>query len=352
MKTIIFTGGGSGGHVIPALTLIQEIKKSYSETKIVYLGGIKSIEREVISEVEGVQYYPIQTGKLRRYFSVENFIDFFRFVFGILQAFIILLKYSRNSLVFSTGGFVALPVAIAGRLQGKKVWIHEQTSRVGLANKISSYFATKVFISFEESKKFFPTEKTIHSGYPLKSNCFEALESSLDVEGQNVLEHSLPVLLVTGGGNGSALLNDFVKENLNELTRDYLVIHQVGKNQFNEFISLKSENYIPLKFASNLVELMKVAQITISRAGAGTVMELIALKKKSVFVPLKIAQKNEQFHNASEAKKLLGSLVVSEDEFKSISWNKLRDDFETSNSETSDFELKNGTKFLVKELQK
>ena len=180
-------------------------------------------------------------------------------------------------------------MAIAGRLQGKEVWIHEQTSRVGLANKISSYFATKVFISFEESKKFFPVEKTIHSGYPLKSNCFEALESSLDVEGQNVLEHSLPVLLVTGGGNGSALLNDFVKENLNELTRDYLVIHQIGKNQFNKFNNLKSQNYIPLKFASNLVELMKVAQMTISRAGAGTVMELIALKKKSVFVPLKIA---------------------------------------------------------------
>ena len=128
--------------MIPALTLIQEIKKNYSETKIVYLGGIQSIEREVISGGEGVKYIPIQTGKLRRYFSVENFIDFF-ISFGILQAFIILLKYSRKSLVFSTGGFVALPVAIAGRLQGKEVWIHEQTSRVGLANKISKLLCDK-----------------------------------------------------------------------------------------------------------------------------------------------------------------------------------------------------------------
>ena len=174
-KQIFFTGGGSGGHVVPALTLIGAIRKS-SDINIYYVGGIRSVERELVRN-QGLEYYAIQTGKLRRYFSIDNMIDFFKFFIGIVQSLVILFKYKkRETLIFSTGGFVGLPLVIAAGILGFPVFIHEQTSRVGLANKIASYFAEKIFISFLESQKFFPEHKIIFSGYPLKDLCFTPKE--------------------------------------------------------------------------------------------------------------------------------------------------------------------------------
>ena len=128
--------------------------------------------------------------------------------------------------------------------------------------------------------------------------------------------------LITGGGNGAKLLNDFVKNDLNEIKGQYFIIHQVGEKFISEYSEMRSDYYYPVAFLDNLIELMKHAKIIISGAGAGTVMELMALQKKSIFVPLKIAQKNEQYHNAMEASKMLGSVVVTEDELKNSSFKK------------------------------
>ena len=149
-KTLVFTGGGSGGHVMPALTIIKKINEQHLYD-VHYIGGIASIERDLVRDYK-LTYHPIHTGKLRRYLSVENLKDAFRIVLGLFDSLKVLGKFkSRETLVISTGGFVSVPVVIAAFLQGKKVFIHEQTSRVGLANRICSYFAKKVFISFEES---------------------------------------------------------------------------------------------------------------------------------------------------------------------------------------------------------
>ena len=133
-EKIFFTGGGSGGHVIPAKTIITEIHQKESDIQILYIGGKKSIERKIIEEMN-IKYFPISTGKLRRYFSVENATDFFRFIFGIIQSVFILLPHRKNSLIFSTGGFVALPVVIASKILGIKSIIHEQTLLQDLQNK-------------------------------------------------------------------------------------------------------------------------------------------------------------------------------------------------------------------------
>ena len=131
MKTIIFTGGGSGGHVIPAITLIKYLREHSPDVSIQYVGGKSGIEKELISELN-ISYRGILTGKLRRYFSIQNFTDFFKFFFGVVESVIFLLKFSRKeTVIFSTGGFVSLPVVIAGRLTGKRVVVHEQTSRLG-----------------------------------------------------------------------------------------------------------------------------------------------------------------------------------------------------------------------------
>ena len=337
MKKIIFTGGGSGGHVIPAQTIIQEIQSRNIEIDLYYIGGRKSIEREIIRKVN-IKYFPIFTGKLRRYFSIENFIDFFRFIVGVIQSILILMKLRKNSLVFSTGGFVALPVVIAAKLLGIKSIIHEQTAVAGLANKISSKFCDQVLISFEKSAVNFPPSKTILTGYPVTRKCFDEPRFPIEVkEGSSInSKGERKILLITGGGNGSKLINDVIKESLHELKKSYKVFHQVGSLYESEFKELEDDNYVPFSFANSLVDLIKISDVIVSRAGAGTVMELISIGKKSIFVPLKIAQKNEQFHNASEAKDVLGSEIILEDDFNAQSLLSSLNKFESSSEKMLD----------------
>ena len=350
MKNIIFTGGGSGGHVMPAITLIKELitDKDYS---ISYIGGRDSIERHLINEFD-INYVPIFTGKLRRYISIENLIDIFKIILGTIQSFFFLLFKSRNTLIFSTGGFVSVPVVVAAKLTGKKIFIHEQTSRVGLANKVCSIFATKVFVSFEESLKFFPKGKTYLSGYPLRRECFDSKLRSDSFKSLKLSSPDRPILFVTGGGNGSLLLNNLIKEDLKYLEDHYITIHQVGQKFITDFEKFKSSSYIPVAFVGQeIIDIMKSSSIIISRAGAGTVCELIALQKRSIFIPLKIAQKNEQYHNAMEANTKLGSLVISEDELASLSIKTILETFNTQKSVETRELTASATDFLIKEIK-
>lgn len=350
-KTLIFTGGGSGGHVMPGLTIIKKINQA-GEFDVHYIGGISSIERELVADYK-LTYHPIHTGKLRRYLSVENLKDISRVFLGLFDSFKVLWKFDRKkTLVFSTGGFVSVPVVLAAKLQGKKVFIHEQTSRVGLANKICSIFADRVFISFEDSFKFFDENKTYFSGYPLREECYSDEIRPVVIQGRLVNESTKPILFITGGGNGSQLINKLIEKNLKYLTERYLVIHQTGKTYFNEFNKLKNEDYIPLAFVGQeMIDLFKLATVTISRSGAGTVCELIAVGKKSIYVPLKIAQKNEQFYNALEAHKKLGSLIIEEKELSDKSMLAALDEIGMDNPMVK-IQKQNGLQFLVEEIEK
>lgn len=317
IKHIIFTGGGSGGHVMPALTLIEKLQKR--GIAISYIGSKNGIERKLVTAAQ-LPYYTIATGKLRRYFSLQNFIDPLKIIFGIMQAFALLIPLKRrHTLVFSTGGFVSVPVVLAARVLGFKVFIHEQTARVGLANKIAGKLAHKVFISFESSRQYFPTNKVIYSGYPVRDECLKPELVHTKVNGVDLSQLKKPLFFITGGGNGSFLLNEAVKKEMKELKDKYFVFHQVGSQFLKEYEQFNDENYLAVDFISvGMIDLYKKADVIVSRAGAGTVCELMALGKPSVFVPLKIAQHNEQFHNAKEAEDKIGAKVISEDEFKSV----------------------------------
>lgn len=350
-KTLIFTGGGSGGHVMPGLTILKKINQG-GDFDVHYIGGINSIERELVADYK-LTYHPIHTGKLRRYLSVENLKDISRVFLGLFDSFKVLWKFDRKkTLVFSTGGFVSVPVVLAAKLQRKKVFIHEQTSRVGLANKICSIFADRVFISFEDSFKFFDENKTYFSGYPLREECYNDEIRPVHIQGRLINESTKPILFITGGGNGSQLINKLIEKNLKYLTERYLVIHQTGKTYFNEYNKLKSEDYIPLAFVGQeMIDLFKLATATISRSGAGTVCELIAVGKKSIYVPLKIAQKNEQFYNALEAHKKLGSLIIEEKELSDKSILAALDEIGMDNPMVK-IQKQNGLQFLVEEIEK
>lgn len=312
MKKLIFTGGGSGGHVVPALTIIKKINQ-HNEFDIHYVGGIQSIERDLVRDYN-LTYHPIHTGKLRRYLSLDNLKDVFKIILGFFESLKLLLSFKRNeTLVFSTGGFVSVPVVVAAKLLGFKIFIHEQTSRVGLANKICSKFAKKVFISFEESYNYFDRSKTTYSGYPLREECFSNEIGKVVINGVELNHLNKPIMFVTGGGNGAKLINDLIKDNFEVLISNYIIVHQVGKSFIEEYSKIKHPDYFPLAFiGKEMIDLFKLATVTVSRSGAGTVCELIAVGKKSIYIPLKIAQKNEQFYNAVEAKNKLDSIIIEE----------------------------------------
>ncbi|MDD4973751.1 MAG: UDP-N-acetylglucosamine--N-acetylmuramyl-(pentapeptide) pyrophosphoryl-undecaprenol N-acetylglucosamine transferase [Bacteriovorax sp.] len=350
-KTLIFTGGGSGGHVMPALTVLKKVNAK-NEFDIHYIGGINSIERELVADYQ-LTYHPIHTGKLRRYLSIENFKDTLKVFMGLIDAFKVLWKFSRReTLIFSTGGFVCVPVVIAAKLQCKKVFIHEQTSRVGLANKISSIFADKVFISFEDSFKYFDEKKTFYSGYPLREECYTDTINPVVINGRLLNDVSLPILFVTGGGNGAQLINKLIQRNLDVLTSRYVIVHQVGKAFINEYINYKHPNYLPVAFIGpEMIDLFKLATVTVSRSGAGTVCELIAVGKRSIYIPLKIAQKNEQFFNALEAHKKLGSIIIEEKELTDDSFLVALHQIGMTNP-MKKIQKQNGLDYLVREIQR
>ncbi len=353
-KIVIFCGGGSGGHVLPALTLIQALKSTHPEIDCQYIGGFTGIEKTLTASLD-LPYKAISTGKLRRYFSWQNFTDLFRLAFGIMQAFVFLLKLKLNGnklLVFSTGGFVTVPVAVAAKLSGVPFYLHEQTTRAGLANRVCAKFATKAFLSFEESRQFFPKEISVVVGYPLREECFTPAPASLMLDGEQIYPSSKPLLFITGGGNGSALINFLIEKNLTELLKSYKIVHQVGAQFIDKFSQLKSNDYHPFSFVGKeMIELLKLADIVISRAGAGTVAELLALQKRSYLIPLKIAQKNEQYHNAMVAVKELDSFLIEEDQLQEFDLLKSLESFkENAPATPTRVRRASATDFLVNEI--
>lgn len=324
ISRVIFCGGGSGGHVMPALTLIEEIKTKYSQIEIEYIGSYKGIECDLVGRKK-IVYHPIHTGKIRRYLSFENVVDQFRLLLGLFQAIGLMLRWSRRTtIIFSTGGFVSVPVVVAAWLTGKKVYVHEQTARIGLANKLASYFAKKFFISFEDTKKYLPAEKVVFSGYPVRDAFYHSSVHPVVINGVDLHSLSRPLIFITGGGNGSILMNDLVLKHMTWLKNNFVVLHQIGKQDYERFAGLADATYLPVQFLGDeMIDCMKLASLVVARSGAGTVCELMALKKKSIFIPLKIAQKNEQYHNAMEAKRRIGAEVIEEDQLANCDLQKL-----------------------------
>lgn len=316
---IVFTGGGSGGHSMVAITLIKYFRNRQPSIKIEYIGSHQGLEK-ILCLQNDVSYHEISTGKLRRYFSLENFLDVFKVLLGFLQCFFLFFtKLKKAEIVFSTGGFVSVAPCVVARVLGRKVYLHEQTSRLGLANKIISKFADKVFITFESSRVFLPKDKVIFSGYPLREDILSNSANFEVIKGVSLRDSRKPILFVTGGGNGAQVINELILKFKSELLDDYIIFHQVGSKFVTEYQKMESENYKVFDFiGEELISLIKAASVVISRAGAGSVCELMALNKKVVFIPLKIAQRNEQFHNAQEASKHIRVEIIEEDDLKGV----------------------------------
>ena len=309
MKRIILTGGGTAGHVTPNIALLPRLKELGDD--IQYSGSYTGIEKELI-EPFGIPYHGISSGKLRRYFSVQNFTDPFRVLKGFREAHK-LIRQLKPDVIFSKGGFVSVPVVLAGKRCKVPVIIHESDMTPGLANKIAIPSAAKVCCNFPETLKSLPEGKAVLTGSPIR----QELLSGNKIAAMDMCHFTSdkPVILVIGGSLGAVAVNNAVREALPELLKDFQIIHLCGKGKMDE--SLKDvEGYCQFEYIKNeLRNLFALADIVISRAGANAICELLALHKPNLLIPLSAnASRGDQILNARSFERQGFSLVLEEEQ--------------------------------------
>lgn len=312
---IIMTGGGTAGHVTPNVALIPSLKKNGFE--ISYIGSRDGIEKELIKR-ENIPYYEISSGKLRRYFDIKNISDPFKVLKGVLDARKILSK-EKPDIIFSKGGFVAVPVVIAASMKRIPVVCHESDITPGLANKIAAPFSNKVCVTFRESLQYIKGKKGVLTGSPIREEIFKGSRlKGLDICG---FTGKKEVLFVMGGSLGSKIINDVIRNNLNDLINEWDVIHICGKGNIDKK-NINVSGYLQFEYVSeDLPHLMAAADYIVSRAGANSIFEFLALKKPTLLIPLsKKASRGDQILNANSFKKEGYSLVLEEEEINKESF--------------------------------
>ena len=309
MKKIILTGGGTAGHVTPNLALIPSLKEHGYEIR--YIGSYQGIERKLI-EGAGIPYDGISSGKLRRYFDIKNFSDPFRVVKGYGEARK-LIKLHRPDVVFSKGGFVAVPVVLAAKHYKIPVIIHESDMTPGLANKLCLSSASKICCNFPETVANLPAEKAVLTGTPIRQ---ELLSGSAEA-GRKFCGFTAdkPVLMVIGGSLGAASVNDNVRKILPELLKEFQVVHLCGKGKTDESLN-GTAGYVQYEYIQDeLPDLFAMADIVISRAGANAICEIRELHKPNLLIPLSAkASRGDQILNARSFERQGFSMVLEEEE--------------------------------------
>ena len=310
MKKIVLTGGGTAGHVTPNIALMPALKEAGYE--ITYIGSKKGMEKG-LTEATGTKYYGISSGKLRRYFDWKNFSDPFRVMNGFFEAKRILRKI-KPDVIFSKGGFVSVPVVLAAKALHIPAVIHESDMTPGLANRIALRGATTVCCNFPETVEKIQGNRAIWTGTPIRQELFSGdANRGLSFCGFDSANDK-PVLLIIGGSQGSVFINNAVRGSLDELLKDFRIIHLCGKGNLDE--SLKNrEGYAQYEFISKeLPDLFAAADIIISRAGANAIFELLALKKPNILIPLGLnASRGDQILNARSFEKQGFSKVLEEE---------------------------------------
>ena len=308
MKRIVLTGGGTAGHVTPNIALIPGLKERGYE--IFYIGSYNGIEKKLIEDMN-IPYYGISTGKLRRYFDLKNISDPFRVLKGIHEAREILKKI-RPDIIFSKGGFVAVPVALAANKLKIPLLIHESDMTPGLANRICIPYAVKVCCNFPETRDSLPEGKAFVTGTPIRQ---ELLHGDADAGREFCgFNREKPVLMVIGGSQGSVFVNTKIREALPELLKNWQVVHLCGKGNLDDSLDhtpgCRQYEYIK----EQLPDLFAMADVVVSRAGANAICEISALAKPNLLIPLGTnASRGDQILNARSFEKQGYSMVLEEE---------------------------------------
>ena len=290
MKSIVFTGGGSAGHIMPNLAIIDEIKDKY---KIYYFGS-NGMEKDIIKKYPYITFIEIPTTKFIRSFNIKNLLIPFKLISSIIKTKK-LLKEINPSLIFSKGGYVSIPTCLAGNSLKIPILTHESDLTLGLANKIIAHFAKHLCCSFEETAN--KHKNGIHTGSPIRKKIFTGKKEI--IINRHKLKESLPTILIVGGSLGAQTINECVWNTLDQLTEKYNIIHIVGKNKINQKYS-SHKNYTQLEFVNDIENYYNASDLIISRAGSNAIFEILALKKPMLLIPLsKASSRGDQILNAN-----------------------------------------------------
>jgi UDP-N-acetylglucosamine--N-acetylmuramyl-(pentapeptide) pyrophosphoryl-undecaprenol N-acetylglucosamine transferase len=312
-----------GGHLAPALSVLEALPK---DTQVLFVGrkyalegdNALSLEYKTITSLK-IPFVGLNTGRLQRKVTKYTLFSLLKLPSGIIKSFLILLGF-RPDVVVGFGGYVSIPVVFCAYLLGIPVVIHEQTTEIGLANRIVSRFAKKICISWSSSRKYFPKNKVVLTGNPMRK--FSILNSKF-----SLFNNKLPTIYVTGGSSGSHAINVLVEEILEKLLTTYNVIHQAGAaHEYHDFHRLEQlkqslpenlrDNYILQKLIdpSQIGDLINLSSLIISRSGINTVTELINFEKPALLIPLPFSQSNEQLKNAKFLEKIGLAVVLEQSE--------------------------------------
>ncbi|HDR4723285.1 undecaprenyldiphospho-muramoylpentapeptide beta-N-acetylglucosaminyltransferase [Bacillus cereus group sp. Sample62] len=276
-KKILFTGGGTAGHVMINMVLIPKfMEKGWG---VEYIGSQNGIEKLL---VQNVKYNSISTGKLRRYWDWENFKDPFKIIKGCIQSYK-LMKRIKPDVIFSAGGFVSVPVVIGAWMNKVPVIIREPDSTLGLANKIALPFTTKLCTTFPQTGANVRNEKKVYVGPIVR----EEIERGNILRGRSYckFQQDKPVLLIMGGSQGAQWINDMVRKSLEKLLLNFNIVHMCGKGKVDSSIGM--EGYMQFEYIGDeLPHILNMASVVVSRAGSTAISELLFLKKPMLLIPL------------------------------------------------------------------
>lgn len=320
---IVLTGGDTGGHIFPLIAVSKKIKERFPETEFMFIGPDGKIEKKVIS-AEGINMKKVLTGKMRRYFSFLNFLDFFKVPIGIIQALWHLLWFMPDA-IFSKGGCASLPVVVAGWIYRIPILIHESDSKPGIANVVLSKFANRVAISYPQASSYFLSGQAVVTGNPLRPDLVQGEAQ----KGRDFfsLTESKKTILILGGSQGAKKINDEIIEILPELLKTYQVIHQTGEKGFEDVCAKAGElgfkagrdGYHPVDFiGEEMKDVLAVCDLVISRAGSNSISEIAANKKPTILIPIDKSANNHQRMNASVVSGVGGCIVLEENNLGDI----------------------------------
>lgn len=351
MKRIILTGGGTAGHVTPNIALLPRLKELQYD--IHYIGSYNGIEKELIAPFQ-IPYHGISSGKLRRYFSVKNFTDPFRVLKGFHEANK-LIRTLKPDVIFSKGGFVSVPVVMAGKHNRVPVIIHESDMTPGLANKLAMSSATKICCNFPETLEHLPKEKAVLTGSPIRQELLSGdREAAKKFCG---FTSDKPVILIIGGSLGAAAVNKAVRSILPKLLENFQIIHLCGKGKLDTSLT-GMDGYIQFEYIQKeLKDLFALTDIVISRAGANAICELLALHKPNILIPLSAsASRGDQILNARSFERQGFSIVIEEenltDDLLLSEINRLYKDRESFISVMKNSDMQNSIETIINLIEK
>jgi UDP-N-acetylglucosamine--N-acetylmuramyl-(pentapeptide) pyrophosphoryl-undecaprenol N-acetylglucosamine transferase len=316
---IVLTGGGSGGHVMPLVAVANSLRHKLGEhTDFLYIGSKGKIEQDAMDEA----FVPVKfilTGKMRRYFALQNFVDFFKIPVGFVQALWYLLQYMPD-VVFSKGGHVAVPVVLAAWMYRIPILTQDSDAVPGMSTRILGKFAKRVAVAYPSAMKYFPADSVALIGNPVRSEIIKG--DVIEARKRFGLDETKPVILVIGGSLGARIIDKAIVTLLPKLLSQSQVIHQTGRAHYDETVQMAEEigikantaGYVPRDFLQmeDLMHALAVADLVISRAGANAIAEIAAVGKPSILIPLSSAANDEQRMNAYEIARVGGAVVLED----------------------------------------